>query len=481
MQLSGTNKKTLIAIIIILVAVLCATVTILTVVLFKGYYRFSNLSQAVTTQATLETSNTPQQPTQSLSGQMVPSEEPATPAPVATLDPKTSAMLDKIENQVSQVRELSMDEAIPRHVYSPEELRDYVNEEMLKEFDEMDSKKDLRRLALLGLFPREMDLRKLYEDLYSEQIAGFYKIEEREMVVVGGEKLGISERLTYAHEYVHALQYANYDFENDLDYNDDSCEEDSERCLAIKALIEGDATISQFKWFETFATQKDVREFLAELDEQESPVFESAPAYLSASMMFPYDQGAAFAEYLYELGGYAAINTAFTTQPPLSSEQIMFPERYPDDLPVKVDLPDFAQSLGESWKINDKGTVGAWDIFMMLTKGLEPGYRIGEDTATTAVEGWGGDAYAFLDNETSDEYLFVMKTVWDTDEDSEQAYTAMAAMLRQRFGKVSDEGIFGQDESFARLFRTDSNGFVLIIAETLESLNTTFEAFNRLP
>ena len=475
------NNKTLLAIIIILVLVLCAFIAILALIFVSGFNRFAQPYSPAATEAKVEATTIPQETTQSIPTPTAPasSEAESTKAvetPAATLDPQTEAMLDKIEDQVSQVRKLSMDEAVPRQVYTPEELRAYVNEEMLKEFDEMESKQDLRRYALLGFFPKDLDLRKLYEDLYSEQIAGFYKTEEREMVVVGGDNLTINERLTYAHEYVHALQYANYDFENKLDYNDESCKKDSERCIAIKALIEGDATMSQFKWFQTFATQKEVVELLASFEEQKSPVLDSAPAYLSASMMFPYEQGAAFAEHLYNIGGYDAIHTAFTTTPPVSSEQIMFPERYPADLPVKVELPDLAQSLGAGWESDDEGVVGAWDIFMMLTKGLEPAYRIGENTAKTAVEGWGGDAYVFLSNDEKDEHLFAMKTVWDTTEDSEEAYTAMVAMLRQRFGKVSDEGIFGQDDTFARIFRTGENGFVLIITETLESLNATFEA-----
>ncbi len=476
------NNKTLLAIIIILVLVFCALMTTLAVIYTTGFNRLSRPFKPAATQAKVEATTIPQETTQStaipVAETPIPesTESATTPAPVATLDPQTAAMLDKIEGQVRQVRKLNMEEAVPRHVYTPEELRAYVNDDMLEEFDEMESKQDLRRYALLGFFPKDMDLRKLYEDLYSEQIAGFYKTDEREMVVVGGENLTINERLTYAHEYVHALQYANYDFENKLNYNEESCEKDSERCIAIKALIEGDATMSQFKWFEAFATQKDVIELLASLEEQKSPVFDSAPAYLSASMMFPYEQGAAFAEHLYTIGGYDAIHTAFTTTPPVSSEQIMFPERYPEDLPVKVDLPDLAQSLGAGWEIDNAGVVGAWDIFMMLTKGLEPGYRIGEDIAKTAVEGWGGDAYVFLSNDEKDEHLFAMKTVWDTQEDSEEAYTAMVAMLRQRFGNVSAEGIFGQTDTFARIFKIGENGFVLIITETLESLNATFEA-----
>ena len=55
---------------------------------------------------------------------------------------------------------------------------------------------------------------------------------------------------TYAHEYAHVLQDQVYDFEDGLQYTDESCEANSERCAGIQALIEGDAVLSEMQWFQ---------------------------------------------------------------------------------------------------------------------------------------------------------------------------------------------------------------------------------------
>jgi hypothetical protein len=68
-------------------------------------------------------------------------------------------------------------------------------------------------LSLLGLLPPDFDLKNFYNQLYSEQIAGFYDSETGEIYVVKGETFGISEKMTYAHEFTHVLQDQTFGFE----------------------------------------------------------------------------------------------------------------------------------------------------------------------------------------------------------------------------------------------------------------------------
>ncbi|HOH92424.1 MAG TPA: hypothetical protein PK791_03565 [Anaerolineaceae bacterium] len=491
----GKNNKTIIITIVVLTLVFLAILITIGVIISKGLIRRAETQSFTQTAVVAESqaSNTPQiptpqatntpdtaSPTEDAETHAEPSptaEATATPTqnPSVSLDPETEAIMDSIEEQVREIRRLDIDHDIPRRVLSPEELNVYVNEDLLEDFDETASTASIRRFALLGLYPRDLEMRSMLEDLYSEQIAGFYRTEEREMFVVAGEKFGINEKMTYAHEYIHALQFTNFDIENELGYSDEGCEEDSERCIAIQALIEGDATLSQFKWFENFATRSDYIELLESMETYESPALDSAPPYLSASMMFPYEYGTNFVQYLYDQRGYQTVNNAFTSQPPVTSEQIMFPERYPDDLPVDVELPDFASSMGGAWETDGIGVVGAWDIYLTLTKGIDESFQLDNETAMKAVEGWGGDAYVFLVNELEDSYLFVMKTVWDTEEDSAEAWDAFVKMLRLRFGWPSNEGVYSRDGYLARLFKTGDNGFVLIISEQLESLNQVYD------
>lgn len=480
MYLSSKNNEPYIAIILILAIIFFAIMVAFGAIMLKGL-RSNAWNSPASSEPNPNNIITPQEAKPSdKPNTAVESEQHTTDesASSATLDAKTEEAMNLIEEQVSQIRLLSVKDAIPRKVLSPDELRAYVEEELLEDLEDEDAQEDVRRFALLGLFPPDLEMRQLLEDLYSEQIAGFYKIEEREMVVVAGGDFGISERLTYAHEYVHALQYANYDFENDLGYSEEACETDSERCAAIQALIEGDANFTQLKWFETHATHKDILEFLTNVESYESPVLDSAPPYLSASLMFPYNVGTTFVEHLFDMGGYDAIHQAYTTTPPVSTEQVMFPERYPDDIPLEINLPDLSLSLGSGWDIDQEGVVGAWDIYMMLSQGYEERFQIDAEEALFAAEGWGGDSYAFLSHENDDERLFVMKTVWDSEKDSLEAWEAFSKWLDLRFGTADGIGIYSNEEVFARVFKTGNNGFILIISEGLESLNRVYDFLN---
>ncbi len=54
-------------------------------------------------------------------------------------------------------------------------------------------------LSLLGLLPRDFDLLSFYQQLYSEQIAGYYDDEVKAMFVVKNSGFTGVERDTYAH------------------------------------------------------------------------------------------------------------------------------------------------------------------------------------------------------------------------------------------------------------------------------------------
>jgi hypothetical protein len=203
------------------------------------------------------------------------------------------------------------------------------------------------------LLDKDFDLYNFYLDLYSEQIAGFYDQEIKEMFIVQDNDFAGPERLTYAHEYVHALQDQQYDIENGLRFNDDACESDSERCAAVQSLLEGDASLTEAHWLSNFATLEDQKDLADFYNELKSPVFDRAPAFMQEDFLFPYQQGQKFVEALFDLGGWEFVNQAYEN-PPVSTEQILHPEMYPDNSPVTVNLPDLVSFLDQAWVETDR-------------------------------------------------------------------------------------------------------------------------------
>ena len=387
------------------------------------------------------------------------------------LDPEIVAQMDRIEEQVSILRQLDIETRIPRKILSNAELKDRVLNDFLEEYEKEDEIEDVKVLNLFGLLPKEFDLLDLYLDLYSEQIGGFYDTEEKTMYVVSDAGFGGMERSTYAHEYVHVLQDEHFGFEEKLNFNDEACEEDSERCAAIQSLIEGDAMLTQNLWLQNYATQQDYQDLQAFYSSYQSPILDNAPEYMKVDFTFPYLYGAQFVQTLYSKGGYELIDKAFGEQQPVSSEQILHPESYPDEAPNNPILPDLAAGLGEKWETREENTLGEWYTYLVLAKGYESSYRLQDGIAFAAAEGWGGDRYVVLRNESSGEYLVATVFNWDDSADASEALKAFQNYSNLRFGAAIADGQWQGEGLFSSLYQTSPESFVWILAESEQTLS----------
>ncbi|MFW5713506.1 MAG: hypothetical protein ACOCYU_02425, partial [Brevefilum sp.] len=341
------------------------------------------------------------------------------PQPSSELPDALADTIFEIETQLIEIRGLNLESPVDRTLISPTELEEIVTEDFFAEYSDEDARQDVTILSILGLLPDDFNLKTFYQDLYSEQIAGFYDDEVEEIYVVQDETFGGNEKLTYAHEFTHVLQDQVYDLSDGLGLNEESCEEDSERCLAVQALIEGDATKTELLWFQSHATLRDYRDIQKFYSNFSSPILDEGPPYIAADLGFPYEKGLAFIDYLYNQNGFEVVNQAYQNLPQ-STEQILHPERYPDDKPIDVTLPDLTPILGEDWSLLDQNVMGEWYTFLILNKGYEESNRLSEDRASEAAAGWGGDAYAFYQNTSSGEILFVMDTLWDSVGEAEE-------------------------------------------------------------
>ena len=405
-----------------------------------------------------------------------PAEELPAPTQTATessqsLDPTIAASMDEIEQQVATIRGLEPKTKVPRKLLSEEELQEIVTNEFFADYTPEDAASDTQVLSLLGLLPQDFDLLTFYQELYSEQIAGYYDDEAKAMFVVKSAGFTGVERDTYAHEFTHALQDQHFDFKGKLNYTEESCLEDSERCAAIQSLIEGDATLTEMTWLQTYATPQDIIDLQRFYQSYQSPVFDSAPAYMQLDFMFPYDQGFTFVQSLFGQGGYATINEAFTSQNPLSTEQILHPDRYPADTPIPVDLPELANALGSGWEETDRNVMGEWYTYLILAQGDNATSRLVESKASAAAEGWGGDTYIVLENAANNEAALLVRYVWDTSADASEAQTAFAQYLALRFGKADSAGIYQKGGIYSALKQDADGGFTWLIAQRQETLN----------
>ena len=349
------------------------------------------------------------------------------------LSPQIVQQMDQIQNEVIQLRGLEPSGSVKRELLTQTQLRQHILDDFLVDYSPDKAKQDALVLAAFGLLKPNFDLYNFYIALYTEQIAGFYDDKTKEMYVIQGQGFQGPERMTYAHEYDHALQDQNYDIENGLDYSQASCEKDSERCAAVQALLEGDASLLETEWYVGFATNQDRNEIQQFYSTYQSPVYDSAPEFMKQDFVFPYVNGQAFVEYLHNTGGWASVDRAYQDVP-VSTEQILHPDLYPDDKPVPVMLPDLGSILGGGWEELDQETLGEWYTYLVLAYGLDPQTRLDTNEAKIASAGWGGDRYAVYYNSQLNETVLVLNSTWDTNKDADEFNNAFRKYGNSRFG-----------------------------------------------
>jgi hypothetical protein len=264
----------------------------------------------------------------------------------------------------------------------------------------------------IGVIPEGTSIRDELLEYGSTQVIGYYDTVTGELVFMGQEDPSPLERVTLAHELTHAIDDQRFGLEA-VDVLGAECRD--EPLQAALGLVEGNATFFMLQWARTFLSAEEQIDLSAEAAAQQPPPSD-IPPFIDAMQNWPYTAGLRFITVLESMGGLEAIDTAFREMP-VSTEQIIHPERYPNDVPTPVDVGDLAADLGRGWEDLDVQGVGeAWlDVALQL--------RLDRSDSGEATAGWDGGIYrAWSDGE---DVALVLATVWDAQRDAEQFAAAM--------------------------------------------------------
>jgi len=324
----------------------------------------------------------------------------------------TEEILDEVVDWVVATRGLSLSAEIDYRFISSDELSQTLLDDFEGENTEEELTTNKELLALLGLLEDDADLHTILLDLLTEQVAGYYDYKTKELYIISDRAdITVVDRITFAHEVTHALQDQHYDLQSLIEQSKD----DSEHSAAMKSLIEGDATLVDTLYFQSLSS-RDQQNVLDEYDRIDSEKYDAAPRYLQESLVFPYNYGSLFTLDLYMMGGWDAVDNAYSNQPK-SMEQIMHPSKYTsNDNPVVVDLPDIDKLLDGSWVMKDQGSVGEFDLRLTLEAFITP-----SQSTEIATDGWGGDKYAYLKDSAANK-LLVIYSEWDTEADAQEFF-----------------------------------------------------------
>lgn len=361
-------------------------------------------------------------PTPAPSGTPVPTVAPSTapsasataaasPSPAATAD--AAAIYDAIEQQVIQIRGLRPNRPVPRQSIDQAQLRTMLTEEFDRQSPPDYVAANERLYKALGLIPADSNLRDLTLDMLSGGVIGFYRNDQGKLYVVSKTGLpGVGERITFAHEFDHALQDQNFTVFKDQD----GILDQSDRLLARQAVFEGDATLLMTLWAAAHFGPADMLAYLAlSADPAAQAVLQRTPPFLRDLLLYPYTTGLSFVQATQLRDGWAGVDDLYRRMP-VSTEQVLHPEKYAaDEAPIQVDLPaDLAAQLGSGWTVPLEDTFGELELgYWLRESGVKPA------TATSAAAGWGGDRLAVAKG-PSGAWGVVIDTAWDTAADASE-------------------------------------------------------------
>ena len=367
-------------------------------------------------------------------------------------DPTEAVIFYKraFEKLLPGMRKLPFKSEVKRDVTPREDLRALLVKEIDDEMTPGEFRANELGMKALGLLPRDINLKETMVKVYSEEIAAFYDTKTKTMHLIRepeaqankppsflerllGKQPGFDKdenKTVIAHELTHALADQNFD----IDAMQKAIKNDDDRNLALSALIEGEATLTmigaQMSDWEGKAI-KDVP--AANLDRAFSLMIpfmpmaggaslREAPVILSETMIFPYLRGLVFCARLTNDGGWKALSDAYR-EPPLSTEQILHPEKYRanPDRPTDIDLG--VLEPGEGWREIGRNVVGEMQLGVMLRR----------HGGKAAAAGWDGDRYAVFEGPNGRLGLVWFST-WDSETDAREFARGYARFQAAKIG-----------------------------------------------
>ena len=391
------------------------------------------------------------------------------------------------------VRRLPLKHPVKRDETPREQLGKVLVDEWEKDVSPEKFRRDDATWKSLGLIPPEFDLKGAYVKLLTEEVAAFYDPKTKTMhlirepeddqadannkdadakdkplakkddkpaslleLIMGPQPKFDKDgaRIVIAHELTHALGDQHFD----LDAMLDAVKIDDDAALALSALIEGDATltmmaVAQQDWTGTQIVampaqglSRLVRWFGPFLPMMGGTTARNSPPVMYQSLLFPYVNGLVFCAHLTNAGGWPALDAAYKN-PPLSTEQILHPEKYagPEaDPPTAIDLGEIRTP--EGWTDLGRNCIGELTMRIMLAR----------QGGNQAAAGWDGDTLAVFAGKDDPKRLgMVWLSTWDTEADAEQFAAAL-----QKYWMPTDTPAAVAPQGAAPATRTVTGGFV---------------------
>ncbi len=341
-------------------------------------------------------------------------------------------VIERLAHLAERVRGLSFEHQVHTEIHPRAAIVRHLTQQI--EEDTLESSRLV--YVALGLLPPDLDVRALLERVLGEQVVGYYDHEQDRLVIRDDVMRALERqrggqvdeaRVTIVHELVHALQDQRLGLGERIEEDADTDPES-----AYQAVVEGDATLAMIGYVAQQAggrlewITRDPSQLRAMMGQaQASPIpdveLRAAPAIVRETLMAAYLDGLVFAATLHGHGGWRAVDRAHL-EPPVSTEQILHPERFlRGELPDAVRVPDIDELSEAGLTLHDEDVLGELEMSIYLGQ-LRSG---GVDAP--AAEGWSGD-HLRVYREPAGSHAVVWFTAWDDEAEAAEAEAAARAI-----------------------------------------------------
>jgi hypothetical protein len=402
-----------------------------------------------------------------------------TPSPtIVPPDATQIADMVKLEKQVMNLRGLPWIGSPPVYVVSQDQAENVLQSEVDWSGYRAKIGNQAKAFVALGLIAPTFDLAKYSLTGLSEGQLGFFNPADKTIYMVGYQ-FGGMDHFVFTHEFDHALVVRGFP---DIvrAYNDSICANDTQRCQAIQALVEGDAALLMAQWYNTYASASDKKDIGQYQIPFATGTNQNPPPYVGPLSDFTNTTGEQFVLSLWQKGNWGKVNQAYDNLP-ASTEQILHPDKYlKAEQPVIMTVPDLLPSLGSGWTLVESDSLGELMTYLMLAYGADTFAQIPLKDALTASAGWGGDHYLVYGSETGDQTILAAEWNWDTDKDAAEFLSSMTTYLNIRFrsGNVNQPGrdCWSLNNETTCIFHTNRNT-LWVIAPSMETVNTVLSSY----
>lgn len=342
----------------------------------------------------------------------------------------------QIEDEVSSVRAQVGPSQLERKLVSTAGLQQAMSNYLLTEENLAQLAADEVVLRNLGFVNGNYDLTLGFLNTKADPVGGYY-VEDENIIYVIGPEFGPEQQYIYAHEYAHAIQDANFGLQKLGIYP--YCENALQTCLAVQAIVEGEATLEENLWYALHPPDGDLGDFI---DQIPDVLFDDTnmPPYYRMNALFPYQQGLEFVRNIYEEGGWKAVNRIYGYMPS-TTEQILHPEKYQrGEIGADMPYPDLSPVFRDGWELLRNESLGEWESYLLLAHNDFPEATQPEEASQIAAAGWGGDEYKVYYNPNTGKSFLGAYWLWETEEDADEYFNLLTFYLNSRFAGAGVDG-----------------------------------------